>query len=214
MPRRELFTIGDLGPRSRMRTRGRSIKHPLWGMGALGLLPDTAPGGTDLQIAADALARWYSSHAPSTAQVAEVANFQLAWNAHPIEGSGITVDGKFGGNTEGAYAITVDHYGLGSSIPRNAYGATRAAIPAMDPGEPAVSPTLPTLPRVTPSAVTPAAPIVQTEDSNGWILPVAIGAAALGGLVWLFKKRKRGGARRRSSGHLLTVRTNPMRRCM
>lgn len=185
------------------------VKHPLWRMGALGLLPDSAPGGTDLQIAADKLTQWFGTHAPTTGQVAEVANFQLAWNAHPIEGSGITVDGEYGGNSEAAYGITLAHYNMGTDAFPNAFGDAVPAVPSTTPAGKAP----PKVPGVTPAATTPSAPLVEKDDSTGWILPVAVGAAVVGGLVLLFKK-KRGGSHARRSAPMLTVRTNPMRRCL
>ena len=201
MARRELYTIGSLGrihAPTRGRTIGRMVKHPLWTMSGLG---DAGSIAADQQAAIEALTTYFQSNAPTTGKVAAVGLMQQAWNEGPLSGSGITVDSEYGGNSQAAFQQMLDHYGEGVKAPANAFGDVVPSVPKATPG------TLPT-----PSLTTPAAPLVDSGDSTGWIAPVAIGAAVVAGLVWFFKKKK-GGTRRRATGHFLTVRSNPMRRC-
>lgn len=206
MPRRELYTIGDvgsMGSRSRGRRRmGAMVKHPLWQMSGLGAAADSA---ARLETATKALVQWFAFHAPTKLKVPAVGEFQLAWNANPLSGSGITYDQQYGKNTEGAFDQALQFFATGSVAPPNAWGIAPATTPTLDPGVPA---NLPALPAPTPSPITPPAPIVASDDSTGWILPVAIGGAVVAGLVWFFKKKRRGGARRRPAGHMLTVRSS------
>jgi hypothetical protein len=98
---------------------------------------------------------------------------------------------------------------MGTDAFPNAFGDAVPSVPSVSaPGKAA-----PKLPGVTPAATTPSAPIVERDNATGWILPVAVGAAVVGGLVLLFKRKRSGGGARRSAP-MLTVRTNPMRRCL
>lgn len=194
MPRRELYTIGSMrGSRMQTRRVGSLVKHPLWrSMGALG---DAASAAADQQQTAEAL----QSFTPTQGKSAAVAAFQAAWNEGPLSGSGITVDGEYGGNTQAALQQVYSHFGDGGPAPANAYGDPVPSVPTVTPG----GGTPPPLP--TPAPNVPPAPLVEKDDSTGWILPVAIGGAAVVGLVWLLKRRK-------GKRPLLEVRTNPMRR--
>jgi hypothetical protein len=158
--------------------------HHHVGVGAHAVLP----GDTTVIAAANDLLAYFDNNPCSQVSIAPASAFQSAYNASGLPGA-LTVDGKYGGNTQAALQAVINSVevsmGPTQTAPLNCFGMAVPAVPAPNPAP-------------APAATTTTTTTSTATTSSSSISPVVIGAAAVavvGGVgyaVYRARRRQRG----------------------